>query len=1084
MTPFEASVQAILRNKILGVLPNWNYWNKLSLYLVEGMWDACTRGEGGLDMSKHWERQYKSEKKYCEYRGFAEFIRMWYERLNIWQQSWFMVRYASAVASYHDYVKIGASIAPPELIEARRIQVQLGPTSNIPKYISPSMGKIMFERGDTGTGSIIQLSMTTVCQVLGRDLIDWELEYVAAQIGEVEWSVAAILLLFNCYDIRVRNWVIEHKFHHIPVSSIKEVVGDWLNALKRCPILIGAEGIPPEMVLGLRKMAACATRRKGNADWVWERERRTADLAVHYAINPEGVLDRDLWILMASRNTEKLAKEVVAGVTGNTELGTIDKWWSERSAWMPSGSTSARAEWKKGIAEGLVHPEDRPSKKEIAEALPDDYVHKILSVLPIQPARGSTKVEPGDKWRAILATGDEHFFAASYASLHIEKHMNIGGIRSKQTPADVVEWTVMSEQTPQGAQWNSLDYKEYNTEHESWLLAKFNHALAQSWNDSDASPAVKDDKVKAAKWVARSHSNIWMQGKESGTVRLFGGLFSGCRDTARDNSGLHGVYSDCIFEMLQPADPGIKAIQRNITGDDEDTLLKDWVQNMLYLDAHRQCGFVLKNAKQCTGSIHEFLQRQAGPGFLPTRPLAALLAVLSSGNWYKDMSIWYDTAVSAISDNLWEAHIRGMPLIYARRLAKIIIDATMRVPVHTGGDKDGNGDKREWKELEWWAFRHGSGAHALWSGTKGDATTPPTISAKPAADRRLPSLGAKAMIRNRKKFLNLSEEKWDRYEQEILRESYAALHLKARVDAHREYAKEMWPKRIHNVQDSDLMVAGPVAPSRSAVMSRLNSGGSDRRPSSVEEILARVDMDAQLLSLAGGWTALLGMLPKGMLSKFEWPSEPGVVPLAWKMLDPAIQAWLAQNTAMPMHAKNTGTPQRISAIKAGVGTVGVIALDKLGRQEYTVYLAPNGAGKSTFAWKQGDLLDLDKAVVDTRTYGAYKTVNRHKTEQEMFLENLRTMLWQELQQGYYRGWVAQYKVSHLVPPRSERSYVVKIIVVEPDRAVIAQRLEARGWSKERIEKRWSRWESVKEDLKTTRNLSQEEKKGITHLKEW
>jgi predicted kinase len=536
--------------------------------------------------------------------------------------------------------------------------------------------------------------------------------------------------------------------------------------------------------------------------------------------------------------------------------------------------------------------------------------------------------------------------------------------------------------------------------------------------------------------------------------------------------------------MLQAADPGIQPLHRNITGDDEDSLFLDWVQNMLYLDAHRQAGFVLKNPKQSTGEMHEFLQRQAGPGFLPTRPLASLLAQLASGNWYKDVHIWYDSAISSLSDNLWEAHLRGMPLVYARRLATNILNATMRVPLEKELQSEDSQAPTRWKELEWWTFRHGSKVHALWAGTKGPQASPPAIAAKPAVKRTMPSKAADALIRQKARFLDLSEEKWDRYKQEVLKESYASLNLKARSDAHRDFARYTWPDRKTDPTTEDMLVASVKAPALHVVLSRLSDSITERRPTSQDEILARLELDAQLLSLAGGWNAVVRRLPPHMMSKFEWPSEPAPVPMAWRKLDPAIQSWIAMSGAVPIYDQQTGTKDRLAMLDVRLQNRGPHVRYENGKPVFLLFMAPNGGGKSTYAAQHSEFLDLDKAVIDTGTYGAYKTISKSKVGADLVLPSLQAILWRELRNGDYRGWLAQYQLSQLVPNPNEREFVVQVYLVDVPEHVIEQRLAARGWTQNRIDKRKARWLSVKSDAMTTRKLSKHEKETMQILHEW
>jgi len=252
----------------------------------------------------------------------------------------------------------------------------------------------------------------------------------------------------------------------------------------------------------------------------------------------------------------------------------------------------------------------------------------------------------------------------------------------------------------------------------------------------------------------------------------------------------------------------------------------------------------------------------------------------------------------------------------------------------------------------------------------------------------------------------------------------------------------------------------------------------------MEEILARLEIDAQILSLCGGWGKVLEQMPPTAVRKFEWPTEPLVLPPPWRRLDPAIQAWAAMCAAVPVFATKTDTPERLKRLRLGLQTTREIPRTDTNKRIFTVYLAANGAGKSTVAARHGELLDLDMAVVSTRTYDAYRRVSGKDATMHGALSDLQARLWKELVDGRYIGWLAQYKIDALVPPPSERNYEVRVVAVNIPSETIRTRLEARNWTAARIERRLQRWTAVMENLQQAVNLTREEKRKIEIVDTW
>lgn len=127
---------------------------------------------------------------------------------------------------------------------------------------------------------------------------------------------------------------------------------------------------------------------------------------------------------------------------------------------------------------------------------------------------------------------------------------------------------------------------------------------------------------------------------------------------------------------------------QGICGDDEDALLKDWVQVAVYLGAHKVHGFNLNPNKQLTDWYnHEFLQRVADKNTLPRRPIAPMLAQFTTGSWYKISRDYYDTAIPSMNGILTELIGRGANKLSILKVGACMLDRMYQIQVHNEFDE-------------------------------------------------------------------------------------------------------------------------------------------------------------------------------------------------------------------------------------------------------------------------------------------------------------------------------------------------------------------------------------------------------------
>lgn len=952
----------------------------------------------------------------------------------------------SGIAGYEDYKRCNVAIRPVA-IDAPV------PDASAAPLIKRKILTEYFPQGDTGTGSIIQLTVTTVYQVFERAPSKWEKEMMVANKGHSEWSVAAMLLGLNSLHPAFLRWIVAARYHHLPLLEWRAAFKGWLVAVRRCPILLGIEHVDPAEILAIRKVLNCTFRSKEQADWAAEKHRRMVNMPVHWGLRPDGMLCRSTWLRDQWDTCITLANEVVGATVARARVDDLDTWWGSRWAWCPSGSSSQRHVVDHVVeSDPVLSKAARPGKKAVFEELSDDFVWDVLAKHPpLHQARGSTKPEPGGRPRALYAVADEGFAISGYASVHIEKFMNVWGIKAKQTPADVMSWIACDRRRAPGQVWLSLDYSDYNSEHEATTLSVLNMSMALAWRNQLGNGPVASQKVACARWTAAAHQVKFVTiGDE--LWRPMSGLFSGDRDTARDNTALHGVYSKMALKYASLYDPDVTLVEANYTGDDEDSLMGDWVSSYTYMIAHAMMGFVLKPAKQMSsGVIHEFLQRMAVPDALPTRPLFATLAQFASGNWYKDVYSWYDTSVSSVSDNVWEMVTRGLPLLYARRLAVITLNAAMRVPTADG-----------WHDLEWWAFRHGANDyHPLWLGTHGASRPPPTISAKPDPHPSASGTATEAWLAMKQHDLQglpADMPAWDLYRGHCRREGYASLYVKQRARAHAKYALTQWPVRYS--APAGLHAPAPPRWDAAELSQLILASPTDRRPATEEEVISRMGLDMAMVSAFGGLTKMLPHLRPDVLAHYSQPELVGYAPVMVQWEDSAVRAWYGCSAMGKIDSRKHWVaklekryPRRKTAAEA-----------------MTVYVSPNAGGKSWFSADRPACCDFDEVA---RRSG-YRAAIRARAGQPLVPvdEGFRDFVSLLVTSLNYTEMTTQTTLSMLFRPPNERNYSLNVVVVDVCEELLIPRMAERGWPNDKIARRLARWRRTREQvvLESTRML--------------
>jgi hypothetical protein len=623
-------------------------------------------------------------------------------------RAWLVWRLAPLARSRQHALELG--IEPSLKIEKRppiKCPCQYNNEHNHLKEMPKNLKEILgwYSQPPQGVGRKARLTPLTAINAIG-ELDEIDATILVHNKQWVDFSVASTLIYYAAMPKWLRKILTENQWHAIPISQWKETLKPTIDEIVRFGLIKECETelMKSEAALWMRKVMTLTGRDLKPANYAEDLEKTKAGKAVHFAPikNTRKMsithFSRKLWL-----HINLIAREIMTELLERADLKEIGDWWKERWKWTPAGSSSMRHNLDKVRNEDeRIRKSDRPNKKTVVETI---EIGQIMNVLMrkhnTSHARMSTKPEPGFKRRVLYALDDVNNHISAYAATEMEKYMNIGGMVAKQTPVDVINWwkaTATKNTNVKEEWWASLDYSDFNKDHSRIDLALVELAFSKQWGKKQQHANRKLTKIAIWKRLAGTHTgvghlNAWSEEMELGVQRNFSGLWSGHRTTARDNTMLHLAYFRCIKDIAWELF-GEHYSNRyiGICGDDEDAIHKDWVAVAIHLGLHKLCGFSINPAKQRVDTMeHEFLQRNARNMEMPQRPIANVLAALSTGTWYKEAKIGIDRNASELVKNFQEAVNRGANGQIMRKTAMRILNALYTLTIN----------KQEIK-LDWW----------------------------------------------------------------------------------------------------------------------------------------------------------------------------------------------------------------------------------------------------------------------------------------------------------------------------------------------------------------------------------------------
>jgi hypothetical protein len=558
-----------------------------------------------------------------------------------------------------------------------------------------------YSKPSTSYAAITKVTPVTIIQMNWHMESEEVAEALIFQEGELDYAVAALCMWLMTETGKYVTS--ELKLHRIKLSKWPEVVKPFQDWCRRHGQIFGRGCEEIRHAFGIRKLVSLAGRSEEQADWEKECKERTMVTTAKRACI-QGIVSTQAYVKIRNSELERISEAAVKAVL--SKIGSMDEFWQERWWHTPGGTTSVAGKLKaalKQVGSEQLDMQMRTNKKAAMEMISEDNMKDWISMAPGALGRGSTKPEPGMKRRALIAVDDRTAFVAGYASSMMEQGLTFEGMVLKQDPSDIREWVNMD---CGSNRWHiSNDYSNFNILHSLASLQMVSTALVKAWIRNSRREPLCLEKAYAEMWVAKSYERAFAQvpGK---SIRAICGLWSGHRNTARDNTMLHKAYLECIKSVMVDWYESSGNIHNvRICGDDEIGSYDEWSAAVLHTHVADALGFTSQVSKgMLSRKYDEFLQLVRNPGSAPTYPVAATILTFCSGNWYKDPVRDVSGTIQAISQQAWDIVLGGLSEVHAQQVAAKVLDYLMQV-------KDQN---NKLVSLEWWSFRGGATGSELW----------------------------------------------------------------------------------------------------------------------------------------------------------------------------------------------------------------------------------------------------------------------------------------------------------------------------------------------------------------------------------
>jgi hypothetical protein len=239
----------------------------------------------------------------------------------------------------------------------------------------------------------------------------------------------------------------------------------------------------------------------------------------------------------------------------------------------------------------------------------------------------------------------------------------------------------------------------------------------------------------------------------------------------------------------------------------------------------------------------------------------------------------------------------------ARRYACVTINAMMRIPDRTR--------KGKWIQLEWWDMRHTASKTPLWENTgPGGNRVAPEIKTKIDPGHEIASLASQDLLEKYWPVLEHVPTAVTRaYKAKKRTGSYAKLFTTYRLRFLEEQTAAFWPRRYSEIclpVDTTAGDEDSPLPNYRVFLQACLKYDRTRRPNTEAEVLSRMRLDPDLVTLVGGLNAILKYQPPRTMANYTRPIQAMQPTVLGYALDPALRSWLYQDGYVPEPLRRIG----------------------------------------------------------------------------------------------------------------------------------------------------------------------------------
>jgi hypothetical protein len=697
----------------------------------------------------------------------------------------------------------------------------------------------------------------------------------------------------------------------------------WLTWDTECSLLIRRAAmvgrLKGEAWLQLRKVGSVCARHATVANYAGERRDRVTKPVLKRCLVANFEEEYSIW-------ADRLAEHATLAVCKRNDHRTLREAWDMRAVSAPSGSSSCSALLTvTGRGSDCAAPSDRPSKKAVLSSLPWNWVCDGLQLLPVNYGRASTKPEPKNRARTLIATGDLTTSIADHALRGMEGSGNFGGMAATQRPDVIGRWI---ESAAHACSIKiSADLDNQNWQHTLWELETMWRARARGFERRDGDAAA--ERAASCHFVANGFKRSVVR-FEGHNYRVFTGMFSGHRGTTWDNTSDHEI--DRQIALGEVARLGIHCNMFGVSesGDDEFAAVEKWEEAASYLQVQRMLGIRMNAKKQLVGRQHgEYLQRCVSDNAAPRQAVASIVCTLCTGNWYRPVGTWLNSALDTCCSNWLEASARGVPRTVAARMCGLVLDQLMVDRWHTK------------LPLKWrqYACSNESGA-VLFAECPGfgDGVAPDlVVRNRPRSNWRSEGVSDYYETPEGRWLLSLLDKEWmtEQWKDSVAFDAHASCEMGYIREENSKIVAERWEKGYDFVEVPlglpELRPAPLMDASAIAWVSARRSG----RCITEEDNLAALGLGDREVTLLGGYDNIVRDLSPERLAKLRPVGKANRVDLG-VALDTGLRAGLRMfNTRLPRFgvSKEDDPIQRTVVVVAAAHGAGISRLARRFRQE-------------------------------------------------------------------------------------------------------------------------------------------------------